>query len=81
MTVTQPPPPGVPTSEPAATQLAAPGPHQGYYSHQQRFHPYQRFQGPRKPFDYNRIGGLYTYDAVKMQGIKIFFSEDFVMPF
>lgn len=51
LTVTQPPPPGIPDAN-----QAAPGP-QGHFSQQQRFHPYQRFQGPRKPFDFNRIGG------------------------
>ncbi|XP_045205677.2 RNA-binding protein 26-like [Mercenaria mercenaria] len=56
LSVAQPPPPGVPVPDTIPSQ-PPPGP-QGHYSHhQQRFHPYQRFPGPRKPFDYNRIGG------------------------
>lgn len=53
VTVVQPPPPGVSD----ATQPRHPGP-AGNFPQQNRFHPYQRYQhGPRKPFDYNRIGG------------------------
>ncbi|XP_060586369.1 RNA-binding protein 26-like isoform X2 [Ruditapes philippinarum] len=56
LSLSQPPPPGVPVAETTSTG-PPPGPQGHFQHHQQRFHPYQRFSGPRKPFDYNRIGG------------------------
>ncbi|KAH3841862.1 hypothetical protein DPMN_115343 [Dreissena polymorpha] len=52
----QPHPPGI-TAPPLA--LPAPGVMQSHagFTQQNRFHPYQRFPGPRKPFDFNRVGG------------------------
>ncbi|KAL4230307.1 RNA-binding protein 26 [Mactra antiquata] len=55
VTVVQPPPPGVGAPDVVVPRHTAP---QNNFSQQNRFHPYQRFQGPRKSFDYNRIGGF-----------------------
>jgi len=54
----QPLPPGVPGSQPMPSAPIPRPQHTPNFNQQHRFHPYQRFSGPRKQFDYNRVGGM-----------------------